>query len=292
MKYSYYPGCSLEVTAKPYDASARAVCQALEIDLEEVEDWNCCGATSYISIRELISFAISARNLALAEKKGKDLVTVCPACYTVLNKANIYINEKEDIKKTVDEALAVANLKYDGTVRVRHLLDVIVNDVGLEKIKLRIKKNLDGLKIAPYYGCQISRPYGTFDDPEFPMTMDNLFSSLGAEVVNFPLKANCCGGILMTTEPEGSLKLIKDLLSCAQDNKAELIVTACPLCEINLEGYQKKVNKKFKTNFSIPPIYFTQLLGVALGLSKEKLMIGKELVSSEKVLDRFYGGKR
>ena len=292
MRYSYYPGCSLEVTAKPYDASARAVCQALDIELEEVDDWNCCGATSYISIRELISFAISARNLALAEKKKNDLVTVCPACYTVLNKANIYINEKEDIKKTVDEALAVANLKYDGTIKVRHLLDVIVNDVGLQKIQPKIKKRLEGLKIAPYYGCQISRPHGTFDDPEFPTTIDNLFSSLGAEVVNFPLKAKCCGGILITTEPEESLKLIKDLLSCAQDNKAELIVTACPLCEINLEGYQKKVNKKFKTVFSIPAIYFTQLLGVALGLSKEKLLIGKELVSAEKVLDRFYGGKR
>lgn len=292
MRYSYYPGCSLEATAKPYDISVRAVCQALDLGLDEVEDWNCCGATSYISIRELTAFAISARNLALAEKMGNDLVTVCPACYTVLNKTNIYMREKEDIKKTVSEALAVANLKYDGTVKVRHLLDIIVNDIGLEKINPKISQRLDGLKIAPYYGCQISRPHGTFDDPEFPMTMDNLFSSLGAEVVNFPLKAKCCGGMLMTTEPEEGLNLIKSLLSCAQDNNAELIVTACPLCEINLEAYQKKVNRKFKTDFSIPAIYFTQLLGVALGLPKEKLAIGKELVSSEKVLDRFYGGKR
>lgn len=292
MRYSYYPGCSLEATAKPYDISVRAVCQALDLGLDEVEDWNCCGATSYISIRELTAFAISARNLALAEKMGNDLVTVCPACYTVLNKTNIYMREKEDIKKTVGEALAVANLKYDGTVKVRHLLDIIVNDIGLEKINPKISQRLDGLKIAPYYGCQISRPHGTFDDPEFPMTMDNLFSSLGAEVVNFPLKAKCCGGMLMTTEPEEGLNLIKSLLSCAQDNKAELIVTACPLCEINLEAYQKKVNRKFKTDFFIPAIYFTQLLGVALGLPKEKLAIGKELVSSERVLDRFYGGKR
>jgi heterodisulfide reductase subunit B len=292
MEYSYFPGCSLEVTAKPYDASVRAVSRVLDIKLNELEDWNCCGATSYISIRELVSFAISARNLAIAEKKGKDLVTVCPACYTVLNKANINMQKKEDIKKTVDEALATANLKYDGTVKVRHLLDVIVNDVGLKRISPKVKKRLEGLKIAPYYGCQISRPHGTFDDPEFPMTMDNLFSALGAEVVNFPMKAQCCGGMLMTTEPEGSLKLIKNLLQCAQDNKAELIITACPLCEINLEGYQNKVNKKFKTNFSIPAIYFSQLLGVALGLSKEELFIGKELVSAEKILDRFYGGLR
>jgi len=292
MKYSYFPGCSLEVTAKSYDASVRAACQVLDVELDEVEDWNCCGATSYISIRELVSFGISARNLAIAEKKGKDLVTVCPACYTVLNKANIYMREKEDIKRTIDEALAVANLKYDGTVKVRHLLDVLVNDVGIERIKAKTVRKLDGLRIAPYYGCQISRPHGTFDDPEFPITMDNLFSSVGAEVVNFPLKAKCCGGMLVTTQPDESLKLIKDLLSCAQDNGAQLIVTACPLCEINLEAYQGKVNKEFKTNFSIPAIYFTQLLGVAFGLPKENLMIGKELVSSEKVLDRFYGGKR
>ena len=236
-------------------------------------------------------------NLKGMKKEDIDREILRAGIIAELDAINLYeqmaaLAEKEDIRKTVGEALAVANLKYDGTVKVRHLLDIIVNDIGLEKINPKISQRLEGLRIAPYYGCQISRPHGTFDDPEFPMTMDNLFSSLGAEVVNFPLKAKCCGGMLMTTEPEEGLSLIKSLLSCAQDNKAELIVTACPLCEINLEAYQKRVNRKFKTDFSIPAIYFTQLLGVALGLPKEKLAIGKELVSSEKVLDRFYGGKR
>jgi len=298
MEYTYYPGCSQEVSNKAYDVSARNVSKALGANLVELEDWNCCGATNYMSVRELRSFAISARNLALAEQKKKDLVTVCSACYTTLNKTHNYMRTDEKVKAEINRALSAVNLTYGGTTRVRHLLDVLINDVGIENIARKAKVKLDGLRVAPYYGCQMTRPYGAFDDPEWPVTMDRLFAALGANVVDFQLRAKCCGGMLMTTADNVALKLVRNLLDCAVKNGAQCIVTACPLCHINLDAYQTNVNKKFGTNFSVPILYFTQLVGVALGLSRQELALGKEIVSAESLLspylgqESYSGGKR
>ena len=152
-----------------YDVSARAVCEKLGIELEELPDWNCCGSTSYFSIRELESFGISARNLAIAQEMGDmDLVATCSACYTILAKTNRYLAEDKVLRDEINEALALAGRSYEGKVNVRHLLDVMVNDVGYDAIAEKVTRQLDGLKVAPYYGCQLSRPMGTFDDPEFP----------------------------------------------------------------------------------------------------------------------------
>ncbi|MBI5956974.1 MAG: CoB--CoM heterodisulfide reductase iron-sulfur subunit B family protein [Chloroflexi bacterium] len=285
MRYLYYPGCSPTTSNKAYDLSARAVGRALGVELVELDDWNCCGATAYMSVRELSSFVISSRNLALAERQGGgDLVTVCSACLTVLNKASRYMAENEDLRRAVSEALAVVGLQYSGGIRARHLLDVLVHDVGLESIAEKAVNRLGGLRVAPYYGCQVSRPYGTFDDREFPVSMDRLFSHLGAEVVDFPLKAKCCGGMLVSTNEGIALRLIRDLFACAVENGAQVIATVCPLCHINLEAYQGKINKRFKANYSLPIVYFTQLVGAALGLSRRELGLGMELVPTERVL--------
>lgn len=287
MEYTYYPGCSQEVSNKAYDLSARNVCKALDANLVELEDWNCCGATNYMSVRELRSFAISARNLALAERENRDLVTVCSACYTTLNKTNNYMKSDEKLRTKINDALSAVNLTYGGTTKVRHLLDVLVNDVGIEQIARKAKVKLDGMSIAPYYGCQMTRPYVAFDDPEQPTTMDKLFEALGADVVDFPLRAKCCGGMLMTTADNVALKLVKNLLDCAVKNGAQSIVTACPLCHINLDAYQTKVNKTFGTHFSVSILFFTQLVGVALGLSRQEIALGKEIVSAEKILSPY-----
>ncbi len=291
MDYTYYPGCSLEVSNKAYDQSARGVSKALGANLIELEDWNCCGATNYMSVRELRSFAISARNLALAEKLKRDLVTVCSACYTTLSKTHHYLADNEKLRADVNDALSAVQLNYGGTVNVRHLLDVYVNDVGIDNIAAKAKKKLTGLRVAPYYGCQITRPHATFDDAEFPVTMDKLFAALGADVTDYPLKAKCCGGMLMTTAENVALKLTKSLLDCAVRGKADCIVTTCPLCHFNLDAYQDKVNRMFGTNFSVPILYFTQLIGVALGMNGKEISLGQELVPAEKVLSAYMGGK-
>jgi heterodisulfide reductase subunit B len=231
-----------------------------------------------MSVKETVSLAVSSRNLAIAERMGHDVVAPCSSCFTVLSKTNRLLNQIPELHRNVNEALAEAGLQYGGSTRVRHPLDILMNDVGIEKILEKAKKNLHGLKIAPYYGCQIVRPEKGFDDRENPVLLDRMFKKLGGEVTYFPMKVRCCGGMLMTTFEETALKLNRELLQCAQENGAEVIVTTCPLCHMNLEGYQDKINSVFGTNFSIPILYFTQLLGIVLGIPDKSLSVNASFI--------------
>lgn len=279
MKYAYYPGCSLEKTQRGYDESVREIFKALDQELIEIEDWNCCGATMYMSVRETVSLAVSARNLALAERMGLDILAPCSSCFTILSKTNRILNQIPEMHRDVNEALAEGGLTFKGTAKVRHPVDVLMNDIGLEVMKNHFRRSLNGLKIAPYYGCQIVRPDKTFDDRENPVLLDKMFAACGAEAVYFPMKVRCCGGMLMTTFEETALKLNREILQCAADNGAEVIVTTCPLCHINLEGYQDRINKVYGASFNIPILYFTQLLGIALGLSPQKLGLDSSFIA-------------
>jgi len=243
--YAYYPGCSIKGTAKQYEESLLAVFEALNIHLEELPDWNCCGATMYMSVDEKISFALSACNLALAEQMGQDLITPCSACYLVLLKTQDYIKKYPKIRETVNKALTVADLVYRGTVRVRHPLEVLVNEVGMEKFQSLVKKPLKIFKIASYYGCQIVRPYQEFDHMVYPESMDRIFRILGAETVDYAFKTRCCGGSLTGTIEEVGLRLNYILLKEASRKGANCIATICPFCQFNLKAYQKKILKKY-----------------------------------------------
>jgi heterodisulfide reductase subunit B len=282
--YAYFPGCSAEATAAALGLSAVAVAKALDVDLIELEDWNCCGSSPYGGVDEIEATCVAARNLALAEKAGLDLVTPCSSCYITLNRANSHIKEHPKTKAIVKEALAAANLEYRGTVKVRHVVEVLLNDITPNAIASKVKKKLGGLKVAPYYGCQIVRPGYGFDDKEFPVSLDRLTESLGAEVVPFALKARCCGGSLIISEEDRALGLINKLLSNVSENGAQCIVTDCPLCQINLDAYQGKVNSKFRKEFNFPILFLTQLMGVSLGLEPKSLGLEKNIVSPSKVL--------
>lgn len=282
--YAYYPGCSLKATATPYEESLLAVSRLLGIELEELGDWNCCGATAYFSVNETMSHAISARNLAQAQVLGKDVVAPCSACFLGLSKTNRYIETFPEVRKRVDSALAAAGLKYDGGVKVRHLVDVYLDDLGIEGIQAKVKKPLKDLKVACYSGCQLVRPCNNFDDPEYPVKLGQLVRALGATEVNFPMAARCCGGAQMMTKEEVALRMCKNILLCAQENAADLIVTTCPLCQMNLDVMQARVNNMFGTNFKIPVIFFTQLMGVAMEV--QPLGLEKNVVKAE-VLNRF-----
>lgn len=279
MKYTYYPGCSLEASAKSYNESVRFVFKVLGQELEELEDWNCCGATYYMSTKETISLVISARNLALAEKNGRDIVAPCSSCYTILYKTNNILKNNLIMHAKVNQALKKDNLEYNLTTKVRHPLEVLVNAIGIDIIASKTQFRLDGIKMAQYYGCQIVRPDRGLDNKENPLMMDTLFEAVGAQNVYFPMKVRCCGGMLMTTYPDVALELNKEILECACENGADLIVTTCPLCQINLEAYQNTINKRFKTNFRIPVLFFTQALGIALGGSPEDLGLQRHLIS-------------
>jgi heterodisulfide reductase subunit B2 len=285
VKYAYYPGCSLESGSAAYDMSVRAVIERLGFGLDELDDWNCCGATEYFSQNELVATSVIARNLALVDNQHDQLVAPCAACFLNLKKTDKLMAENAGIRSKVDQALAAGGLRYEpGRVRVRHLLDVLYTDVGEAAIKAKVVQPLTGLRVAPYYGCQIVRPLNGFDNPEYPMKLDEMFTWLGAEVVDYPVKAHCCGGHMTQISEEHAFELIRRLLQSAADYRADLILCMCPMCQLNMDMYQGRVNSFFSTNFKLPIVYFTQMLGVALGIDLKKLGFGKELVSAEPVI--------
>jgi heterodisulfide reductase subunit B len=275
MKYLYYPGCSLKSTGKPYEESMLAVFAALQLQLEELDDWNCCGATAYMSISELKAFALSARNFALAERQSGNgevnLVVPCAACYLGLYKAHRYLEEHRDIRATVDAGLAAAGLSYHNQIRVRHPLDVLANDVGFDAIRARVTQSLTGLKVACYYGCQLVRPFAEFDDQHEPVLMDRMITALGGTPVGWPMKTRCCGGSLTGTTPEVGLRLSYILLREARRRGCDAIATACPLCQFNLECYQDKMAGMYGSDVRTPVVYFSQLMGTAFGLERRAL---------------------
>lgn len=287
--YPYYPGCGLNNGGfgKAFDWSINGVNKILGIEFKEIPDWNCCGTVPYDTLHEKASFGVCARNLALAEQMGGDLVAPCSSCYVFLSRTNEYIQKYPRIKKEVDEALAAGGLTYGGKVKVRKVLDVYVNDVGYEAIGAKVTKRLEGLKVACYYGCQEVRPIFGRDHPENPRYMDRLIKALGATAVNFPLKSRCCGGSLIISEEDASLELIKKLLESAAGNGAEVMVTGCPLCQLNVDAYQTLVNRKYKTNYKMPILFFTQLMGVAYGLGEKELGLKTSIVPVKKVLANF-----
>ena len=288
-RYAYYPGCSTESTAIGLGLSIKAVAGPLGIELEELEDWTCCGSVQYGSLDELEAILVATRNLALAEKKGLDLVTPCSSCFITLTSAGLQLRKNYLLMSQVNEALAVANLEYHGNVPVRHLTEVLASDVTTEVIASNVKYRLNGLKVAPYYGCQLVRPDYGFDDPDFPRSLDRLVESLGAEAIPFPLKSRCCGGTLVIPEEDMALGLIRKLLDNALENGAQCITTPCPLCQINLDAYQSRVNNKFKTHYNLPVLFITQLIGLALGIDAVSLGLNTNIVSPGRVLDDILG---
>ena len=294
MKYGYFPGCSLEKNAASYQISTMAVAKAFNLEFLEPDDWNCCGATEYISLNKTAAYALVARNLVLAKQlelgqngNDKQLIAPCSACFLNLSKAESYLTKNAELAGIINTALAAGGMHYvGGGLTVRHLLDVFVNDVGYEAVKEKVVKPLTGLRIAPYYGCLIVRPrfQGVFDDFEQPVTLDKLMKALGAYVVDFPLKAQCCGGHMTQISEPVAMDIINRLLANAQDYQADIIVTLCPMCQLNLDAYQASVNRFFKTDYHIPVLYFTQMIGLALGMSAKELGIGSELVDARPAL--------
>ena len=287
MKYFLYSGCSLESSASNYLISVESACKALGMELQEIEDWNCCGASiSYIGANQLSQIVLNARNLALAEAQGGyDIVAPCSSCYIVMNQVNRELEEDPALMERVNSILAEGNLSYKGSVKVRHVLDVLYNDIGVEKIKDRVKKPLKGVKVGGYVGCQTVRPYGEYDSVERPVVMDRIIEALGAEAVDFSHKIKCCGSGIFLTELDYGYQLVGNILESATSKGAKVMTTACPLCQLNLEAYQERVNKALGKSYDIPITFITQLMGVAFGLDPKKdACLDRNIIPVEKVL--------
>ena len=277
-RYAYYPGCSLESLAKAYDASAKEVARALDLELKEIEDWNCCGATAYFPVDELLAYTLVARNLAIAEKTGlTDFVAPCSACFKNAYYTNKYLKNDPDLADHINFALEEDELHVDGKLRVRHLIEVILEDVGLDEIRKKTTFPLNHVRVAPYYGCQLLRPRKDHEEIENPQFFEELLSAIGAEALPYTSKTRCCGGSLIITNRKAALRMVHDLLKEAVDRGATVIATTCPMCNVNLEVYQGQVNQEFGTDFSIPVMYFTQLMDLAFGLNPEHKGIEKAM---------------
>lgn len=273
MNYAYYPGCSLTGTAVEYDVSTRKVLARLGAELIEIPGWTCCGASAAPAVSELLSLALPARNLALAERElaGRDVLAPCSACYLNLRAAREKALADRAVHARAEEVLKAENLAWENFAEVRDLLDVLVNDIGAERLAEEITAPLTGLVVAPYYGCQTLRPYKGFDDPERPTAMNGLLEAAGAGVLDWDKGSRCCGASLSTTHRSAALPRIAEILGAA--GGADAVVTICPMCQMNLEAFQKEAGLAEP----VTVLYLPQLLGLAMGMSEKDVMLEKNL---------------
>lgn len=284
-RYALYPGCSLETGGIEYGMSSHAVAHALGIEFIEIPDWNCCGASSAHMTDHLLSLALPARVMALAETLPvNEMVAPCAACHQRFAAVEYELSRDEGLKQKVNSLL---ERPYTGKIKLKSYLDVFANPETLEEIKKKVKRSLRGLKVACYYGCLFVKPpkiVNFVDDPENPQSMDNIMRALGAEPVPWPYKTECCGASLGMTNEDVCTKLCNDILKVAKDSGADCIVAACPLCQQNLDMRQISVEKKYGTQYRIPIPFFTQLIGLALGLDPKALGFKKLFVDPVGVL--------
>ncbi|HET6477491.1 MAG TPA: CoB--CoM heterodisulfide reductase iron-sulfur subunit B family protein [Dehalococcoidales bacterium] len=259
MEVSYYPGCTIESSAREYGESVAAVARILDIDLKELADWTCCGAASAHATDDGLALALPARNLETADKTGLDLVVPCAACYSRLKHADKALRSGERIEG--------AGNGYKGDFNIKHLVDFIWEEVGEKTILEKVKKPLEDLKAVGYYGCLITRPprITGASDPDNPESMDNILKTLGVDVKNWSYKTDCCGAEHVLTMPEVAWRMIQKLFDMAEEAEADAIVVACPMCQSNLDTHQAEISAQAGKRYNVPILYFTELMGLAFG---------------------------
>jgi len=289
--YAYYPGCSSQskASADNYQRSTNSMCDALGIKLQEIEDWNCCAASvGYAGGGELPRIALSARNIALSQKQfgQKDLVATCAACWLSTKEAQERIEHDESTRSGINTALAEIGLKVEhAQPKIRHMVEVLIEDIGYETLKSGVKKPLKDLKIAGYVGCQTNRPFGIAGESfENPLYLDKMVDALGGVALeSYEKKVQCCSGALMFSEPEKGQALVRDIIEAAYDHGADMIVTPCPLCQMNVEVYQPDINKRFGTKFEMPVLYYSQLIAVAYGKNGKEAALDGQIIGAKKL---------
>ena len=289
-QYSFYPGCSSQEKASSsnYQTSVQSMCEVLDIELNEIPDWNCCSASiGYGGGGELPRMALSARNLALSEQAnpGQDVVATCAACWLATKETQERLHQNQDMMADMNTILAEAGLKLKGDQHIRHMVEVLIEDFGYEELGKHVKKPLEGIKIAGYVGCQTNRPFGiageSFENPKY---LDKLVETMGAEPVeNYDKKVQCCGGALAFSEPEKSQAMIKGIIEAAYDGGAEMIVTPCPVCQMNVEIYQDQINATYGTKFKMPVVYYSTLMSVAYGKSGKEAALDGHVIRAKKL---------
>ncbi len=291
-EYSFYPGCTSErkASASNYMVSVQSMCEKLDVKLNEIPDWNCCTASiGYAEGGELPRHVLNARNVALSEEhnKGQDIVATCAACWLGAKETQERLSASEQLLADTKEALKEAGLDvhYNNEVPIRHMVEVLIEDLGYDELAKPAVKSLEGIKFAGYVGCQTNRPFGidgeSFENPKY---LDKLVETVGGEALDkYDQKVTCCGGALAFSEPEKSQAQIKNIIESAYDHGADMIVTPCPVCQMNVEVYQGHINKHYKTKFKMPVTYYSQLMAVAYGSSAKEAGLDGQVVRAGKL---------
>ncbi len=291
MKIPYYPGCTLKTKAKNFETSALAVAKKLGIELIELPRWNCCGTVFSLTDDDLIHHVAPIRNLIRVQEMNENglvendhrLVTLCSMCFNTLKRSNIRVLENSDDLEKINNLMYLEE-DYEGNVEVIHFLELI-KDIGFEKIRENVTNPLEGLKIAPYYGCMLLRPKEVgIDDPEEPVIQAELLSALGAEVIDNPYKKVCCGSYQTIRDKKVVSRLAYDILTHAQNAGAEAISLSCPLCVFNLDSRQKEIKEEHPYFNEIPVFYFTQLMAIGFGLNEDSYGLDLNYVNPESLL--------
>jgi len=286
IKVPYYPGCTLSTTAKGFDNALRASTLALGLELVELPEWNCCGATFPLLVDNVLDLAGPARILVAARDAGERLAVACTTCYNVLRRTHLALAADEGRREKLSFFIEA---ECDGNLRVLDVLQILRDEIGFDEIARRVTKPLAGLKAAAYYGCMVLRPPGevAYDDPENPRVLDDLLIALGAETVDYPHKGECCGSYLAVLSPEVTASMVRTILFSAEKNGAQLVVTNCPLCQFNLDRQQAEMARQHSDFHQMPVLYYSQLLSVALGLEAVDACWERHYVSPEPMLAPF-----
>ncbi len=289
-EYAFYPGCSSQLKGSASNdlTSVNSMCETLDIKMTPIPDWNCCGASvSYAGSGELARHVLNARNFALSAQHlpGQDVVATCAACWLGAKETKEKLEGSSSLLAEANQALKEAGLQYQGGTEVRHMVEVLIEDVGYEGIAKPVVKPLEGIKFAGYVGCQTNRPFGIAGESfENPMYLDKMVETVGGEALTkYEQKVTCCGGALAFSEPEKSQKQIRQIVEAAYDHGADMIVTPCPLCQANVEVYQSEINRKQGTQFNMPGTYYSQVLAVAYGASAKDAGLDGHIIKPTKL---------
>jgi heterodisulfide reductase subunit B len=286
MKVSYFPGCTLNTTGKGFDNAVRASTAAVGLELVELPEWNCCGATYPLIVDNMLELAAPAHVLVAARDEGSTVTTACTTCYNVLKRTNRFIREHEEERERIN---AFIEAEYGGEVEVKDILHLLRDDVGFDAVREKVKVPLAGLHVGSYYGCMVLRPPDevAYDDPDHPTSMDDLMAALGATPVDFAHKNECCGAYLAVNAPDVTREMVYTILRSAKAAGAEALVTNCPLCQFNLDKQQTEMSRFYAGYRPLPVFYFSQLMGLALGLEVRDYGWERHYISPDSIVTRF-----
>ncbi|RLB21519.1 MAG: CoB--CoM heterodisulfide reductase subunit B [Deltaproteobacteria bacterium] len=285
MKYSLFLGCTIPARSRNYELSARAIAARLDIEFVDIKEFSCCGFPLEAS-DEMGAILLSAMNLCLAEEKGLNICALCSACTSMLTKTAYNLNHNKRLREQVNKELSKIGKEYTGEVKVKHFARILLEDVGLERIKKEIKQDLKGLKVATHYGCHYLKPsyiYDGFDDPQDPQSLEKILEAVGVSNIQYKRKKDCCGGPILLSDEKVALSVAGKKLQCVKETEADCINLVCPFCSLMFDANQKGVENQFGTEFHIPVLYLPQIVGLAMGLGRKELGLNLNSVSTKEL---------